>query len=127
MMHCSKCGLQLDASSRFCSGCGTPTGPATAPTIPASAGIPAQGQVIVVHSGKSAGLAAVLSFFWCGLGQIYNGQIGKGLLFGFLYLVSLILIFAIVGIITTPLLWIWGMIDAYQTSERLNREGNLAG
>jgi TM2 domain-containing membrane protein YozV len=113
-MHCSKCGLQLDALSRFCNSCGTPIGPA-------------QPQVIVVRSSKSAGLAAVLSFFWCGLGQIYNGQIGKGLLFGFLYFVSLILIFAVIGILTTPLLWIWGMIDAYQTSERLNREGNLAG
>ncbi len=29
---------------------------------------------------KSAGLAAVLSFFISGLGQIYNGQILKGLI-----------------------------------------------
>jgi len=25
---------------------------------------------------KSSGLAAVLSFFWCGLGQVYLGQFG---------------------------------------------------
>jgi TM2 domain-containing membrane protein YozV len=42
---------------------------------------------------KNSGLAAVLSFFIPGLGQIYNGQIGKGLIFIFIQLVNLILIF----------------------------------
>jgi len=28
---------------------------------------------------KNPGLAAILSFFICGLGQIYNGQIAKGI------------------------------------------------
>ena len=28
---------------------------------------------------KSSGLAAVLSFFWCGLGQVYLGQFGTGI------------------------------------------------
>jgi TM2 domain-containing membrane protein YozV len=33
---------------------------------------------------KNPGLAAVLSFFISGLGQIYNGQIAKGVgLFGY--------------------------------------------
>ena len=123
-MYCSKCGFELDSSSQFCNRCGAPTGRSPAAQLPANVATPGQPQVIVVQSGKSAGLAAVLSFFWCGLGQIYNGQIGKGLLFGFLYLVSFILIFAVIGIVTTPLLWIWGMVDAYQTSERLNREAN---
>jgi TM2 domain-containing membrane protein YozV len=75
-----------------------------------------------VHSGKSAGLAAVLSFLWCGLGQIYNGQIGRGVVLGFVYLISWLLIGVLVGFITTPILWIWGMVDAYRTAERLNRE-----
>ena len=83
-------------------------------------------QVVVVRSGKSAGLAAVLSFFWCGLGQIYNGQIAKGLVFGSLYFISFLLIFAVVGVVTTPTLWVWGMVDAYRTSERLNRQAGLA-
>lgn len=34
--------------------------------------------VVVIENRKNSGLAAVLSFFWCGLGQIYNGQILKG-------------------------------------------------
>ena len=32
-------------------------------------------------SYKNPGLAAVLSFFYMGLGQIYNGQIAKGIAF----------------------------------------------
>jgi len=30
---------------------------------------------------KNPSIAVVLSFFWPGLGQIYNGEIGKGILF----------------------------------------------
>jgi TM2 domain-containing membrane protein YozV len=117
-MFCSQCRSQLVAGSRFCPRCGaSSTGLNAQPLVQA---LPPQ--IVVMRSDKSAGLAAVLSFFWCGLGQIYNGQIGKGLCFGFLYLLSFVLIFALVGIITTPLLWIWGMVDAYGTSERINRE-----
>ena len=34
---------------------------------------------------KNPGLAAVLSFFYMGLGQIYNGQISKGIIFIVVY------------------------------------------
>jgi TM2 domain-containing membrane protein YozV len=81
-----------------------------------------QPHVLVVKSGKSAGLAAVLSFFWCGLGQIYNGEIIKGFIFIVLFVVSVLAMTILIGWLTTPALWIWGMVDAYQTSERLNRE-----
>ena len=30
---------------------------------------------------KNPSIAVVLSFFWPGLGQIYNGEIGKGIAF----------------------------------------------
>jgi len=140
-MFCSKCGARLEESAQFCKTCGAPRNPSSETSTPAPvSGAPlqqsqqylpanvggAQPQVILVRSGKSSGLAAVLSFFWCGLGQIYNGQIAKGLILGFLYLVSLFLIIAVVGIITTPILWIYGMVDAYRTAEQLNREAGLA-
>jgi len=35
--------------------------------------------VVVVRAGKNAGLAAILSFLWCGLGQIFNGQLDSRL------------------------------------------------
>lgn len=69
---------------------------------------------------KNPGLAAVLSFFWTGLGQIYNGQLAKGIVFMIAYGVSFLLIFILIGIITTPILWIYGMYDAYRSAEKIN-------
>ncbi len=70
---------------------------------------------------KNPGLAAVLSFFYTGLGQIYNGQIGKGILLAALQVVSVILCAFLVGFVTTPLLWIYGIYDAYKIAGKLNQ------
>ncbi|MCC6406283.1 MAG: hypothetical protein IT453_03885 [Planctomycetes bacterium] len=69
---------------------------------------------------KNPSIAAVLSFLCTGLGQIYNGEIGKGIVFIVLYFISWGLMFVLIGFVTTPLLWIWGMIDAYRSAERIN-------
>lgn len=52
--------------------------------------------------GKSSGIAVVLSFFIPGLGQIYNGQILKGLLFIIvsLFLIFILILLTIINIIT---------------------------
>lgn len=69
---------------------------------------------------KNAGIAAVLSFFISGLGQIYNGQIIKGLLFVAAYAISVALMHVLIGFLIFPIVWIWGMFDAYRTAERIN-------
>ena len=62
---------------------------------------------------KSPGVALILSLLLCGVGQMYNGQVGKG----FLMLFGCILLwFALLGWIV----WIWSMIDAYQTAKAMN-------
>ena len=71
---------------------------------------------------KNPGIAAVLCFFWTGVGQIYNGQILKGLILIGVQILNGLLMFLLIGFITYPLVWIWGMYDAYKTAERLNRE-----
>jgi len=71
---------------------------------------------------KNPGLAAILSFFYMGLGQIYNGQIGKGIFFIVVYSISWLLIFILIGLITTPILFIYGMYDAYKSAENINRD-----
>lgn len=70
---------------------------------------------------KNPGVAAVLSFFICGLGQIYNGQILKGLIMMICYFIAWLLVYVLIGFIIVPVLWIWGMYDAYRTAERLNK------
>lgn len=71
---------------------------------------------------KNPGIAAVLSFFYMGLGQIYNGQIAKGIAFIIAYSISWLLMIIIIGFITTPIMWIYGMYDAYRSAERINQD-----
>ncbi|HZL29741.1 MAG TPA: GYF domain-containing protein [Pseudolabrys sp.] len=64
-------------------------------------------------ASKSPGVALLLSFFISGAGQMYNGQVGKGIL---MLLGTIILWFVLLG----WTVWIWSMIDAYQTAKRMN-------
>jgi hypothetical protein len=95
----------------------------------------------------------VLSFFWCGLGHIYNGQILKGILmvigypmcwwFGMVFLFfgapglaaapdlhndalatgyALGLLAGVGTLIAIPILWIYGIVNAYRATERRNRQ-----
>ncbi len=56
-------------------------------------------------------IAALLSFVIGGAGQIYNGQVGKGVL---IFLTTWLVI---------P--WIYGIFDAYNTAQKINR-GEIA-
>lgn len=75
---------------------------------------------------KDPGFATILSFFWCGLGQIYNGQIGKGVCLLVIQGINFGLIFVGIGLITYPIFWVFGMVDAKRTAERLNDEAASA-
>jgi TM2 domain-containing membrane protein YozV len=116
----------MDAGQQFCAGCGA-RNPAVQTTSPqstsmiASAGTAvAPAQQIIVVAEKSPGLAAVLSFFWAGLGQIYNGEISKGILLMIVYVISCVAMGVVIGFFTTPILWIYGMVNAYKTAEKFN-------
>lgn len=71
---------------------------------------------------KNPAIATILSFFFAGLGQIYNGEIGKGIVFIVLYGISFALMLIVIGFITTPILWIWGMVDANKSAKRINQQ-----
>lgn len=68
---------------------------------------------------KSPGIAAILSFIFAGSGQIYNGEMIKGILVLLGTLIG-VLIFVIPGLIV----WLYGIYDAYVTSKRMN-EGSI--
>lgn len=82
---------------------------------------------------KSPMLAALLSALLCGLGQIYDGRVLRGLI-----LIALMLILWAVGgllgaltfglgmlpfAIVAGALWIFGVVDAYAGSRRIHRFG----
>ena len=72
---------------------------------------------------KNPAAPAILSCLFIGLGQAYNGQTAKAVVFVILYAISIFLTFFIIGFVTTPILWIWSMVDAYRSSQRINQEG----
>lgn len=74
---------------------------------------------------KNPGIAAVLSFFWTGVGQIYNGQLTKGLILVVVQMINSLLMWVLIGFVTFPIVWIWGIWDAYKTAERLNRKSDF--
>jgi TM2 domain-containing membrane protein YozV len=71
-------------------------------------------------SRKNEGVAAVLSFLFTGLGQIYNGQIGKGLIFVLIGVMLFITIFFLIGLVLYPIFWIYNIYDAYDTAKKIN-------
>ena len=70
---------------------------------------------------KNPGIAAVLSFICTGLGQVYNGQIGKGIALIGLQIFNILLMFVIIGFITFPITWLYGVYDAYITAQTYNQ------
>jgi TM2 domain-containing membrane protein YozV len=76
------------------------------------------GQPLLVRH-KSAGLAALGSLCFSGLGQVYNGQLRKGVVIFFGTVVG-VLLFVVPGII----IWIFGVADAWLTAKKMN-EGKI--
>ena len=52
-------------------------------------------------------IAAVLSRIVAGLGQIYNGQITKGVLFIVAQIINGALLYVAIGFVTMPLVGLW--------------------
>ena len=69
---------------------------------------------------RSPLIAAILSLIVAGLGQIYNGQIGKGAIFILIQLINGVLTAVLIGWLLLPLVGLWAMIDAYITAKRNN-------
>jgi len=70
---------------------------------------------------KNPGVAAVLSFFITGLGQIYNGQFAKAALFFGVMVINVLLATIVIGFITGFITWAYGIYDAYKSAEEINR------
>lgn len=109
--YCTTCGEIVKKQAEICPECGTRRKP-----VPQSQS--GTDTTTTSSTAKDPGLAAVLSFFYSGLGQIYNGQIAKGLLLIVVQFINILLVFVLIGLLTYPLVWIYGMYDAYTVAER---------
>ena len=98
--YCSSCGEIIKKEAEICPKCGV--------------------KVFIPTEIKNTGIAAVLSALFPGLGQIYNGQISKAVLFIIVGFLLALTIFIIIGIILYPLFWIYNVYDAYNTAKKIN-------
>lgn len=121
MPFCSKCGTAVDQDAVYCPNCGTRLTQQPQPPQPPQPTVPPYVPPRPVVGTKNEGLAAVLSFLWPGLGQIYVGRIGGGLgiMFGGIIL-------ALVGwiLLWIPLFvyWVWNVYDAFNLAKKYNQE-----
>lgn len=96
---CKSCGQSLNENAEICPSCGVR-------------------QKTLVQ--KNPGTAAILSFLWTGAGQIYNGQIGKGIALMVLQVFNALSMAVLIGFITFPIVWACAIYDAYKTAEKIN-------
>lgn len=100
--YCSSCGETIKKEAEVCPECG----------------VRQQGS-----SGgeeKNPGIAALLSFIVTGAGQIYNGEIGKGIGLIVLQVINVVLMAVAIGFITFPVTWGYGIYDAHSTAKKIN-------
>ncbi|GAF78758.1 unnamed protein product [marine sediment metagenome] len=71
------------------------------------------GEPVEPKKEKNPIVAAILSFFIPGVGQIYNGQIGRGI------------ILFLTGGLVVP--WVYSVFNAYKTAKRINAGEPLPG
>lgn len=69
---------------------------------------------------RSPVLAAILNLILSGLGQIYNGQITKDVIFIVVQLINAALTTVLIGWVLMPIVGLWAMIDAYLVAKRNN-------
>ncbi|MBP1928900.1 TM2 domain-containing membrane protein YozV [Methanolinea mesophila] len=109
--YCPECGAELiNPDAEICPTCGGRLKPVPMP-----------------EQKKNPVIALILSIIVTGLGQVYNDQLGKGILYFVIALICGLLIFVLIGIILLPIWWIVGIVDAYKTAELINQGKDASG
>ena len=107
---CPECGHKNKEDVKFCEECGH-----RFEETPEKAKVKKTGS-----KERSAGIAVILSFFVIGLGQIYNGEVGKGIIFFvtgvILNLLTLYIFFF--GLPFLFVMWLINLYDAYSEAKK---------
>jgi TM2 domain-containing membrane protein YozV len=110
--YCPKCGKEVTEEFNICPNCGNVLR-SISPTSHVSIGT------------KNPGVGAVLSLLIAGLGQIYAGRIGRGLLIMFIaipltIIVAFLFFWLILPLFLPLAIWIWNIFDAYNICKKYN-------
>lgn len=87
------------------------------------AAYPAYGQAVV--KPKSPIVHLIASFIIPGLGQMLNGEVGKGIAFMVAYFISACLCIVGIGFFLLPVVNIWGLVDAYRGAQKWNAQHGI--
>ena len=109
---CPNCGEKLSDGVKFCPNCGFDLNNPSNNNQGTGQNLPARKEPIV---------SVILSFVFPGLGQFYNGQSNKGIYFIILAIVSIALTIILIGGLLYLLVWLWSIIDAYNSAEKFNK------
>lgn len=138
-IYCQSCGSSNRSLASFCTKCRSSLRQIRHAEVE-TAYVGPQIQYIATSSANG-GLAVVLSFFWCGLGHIYAGKIGKGIMlmllypsflaFGYLLSLGGLIsvgsgdsggaLFSLIGfvfLICAAIVWVYGMVNSYNLAKR---------
>ena len=114
-MYCPNCGAELQyADAEICPKCGVRIKNHPTPVVKSRSTGAGTDEI------KSTGIAAILSFFIPGLGQIYCGAILRGIVILIGAVIAACLIILVIGIILYPILWVWNIYDAYTMAKKIN-------
>ena len=144
---CDQCGKAVPADAAFCPSCGRKRQVSIESPPPPSVQTASPGALVTVTESKNPGVAALLAFFvgigLFGIGHVYVGRIGRGLVLLVISIVIHIPLF--LGFVALPLsvfvsasafggwfiavvffglvnlaLWVWQTYDAYKLAKQFN-------
>jgi len=110
--YCMDCGAQINGKAEICPECGVRQ---ASPGTYHNTNSYRNG-----YQEKNPVLAAILSFLIVGVGQVYNGQVVKGIVLFVAAIISAMLWFIGIGIILSIIIWLFAIYDAYTTAIKIN-------
>jgi len=113
-LFCKKCGTDV-GDSEYCPNCGEPMNGGARPSSSQE-----NLNTAVMMNQKSEALALILSLIIPGVGEMYAGKVGKGVLILLLAILSAALTIVLIGFIMYPIVWIYSMIDSYNLAKEYN-------
>lgn len=106
---CRNCGEEIAAAAEICPECGVRQRPSSS----------IDSALAEVLEGGNPFVAAALSAFVPGLGQIYNRELERGIAFIVASFLAFLSVMIMIGIVLYPAVWIYSIYDAYTRAERV--------
>jgi len=109
-VYCRNCAAVISEAAEICPECGVRQRAPPQTTTDRA--------VENLLEGRNPFVAALASLLVPGLGQVYNREIGKGILFFGAFLLSALSLVVLIGFILLPVVWIYSIYDAFVVAQR---------